>query len=187
MPAYDPRDIPVDAFYSQSAKDPLPTKFAGAIGVAYNGYPPRNGYLFGTGASTTRKNCRFSNATRPIAAQSYYPSPPPSYPSPPPLYPPPLHYQHQSTQHRQHAAYDPSYSPSHFVQPSLHSQSYGFPTVPQSTLPSYGMPSPLARRNSVVDHPPRPRPPVSDYSSLTGALDGSVGPTRARSNVRRCL
>ncbi|KAJ6531945.1 hypothetical protein B0H19DRAFT_1242100 [Mycena capillaripes] len=155
MPAYDPRDIPIDAFYPQSAKNPLPTVFSGAIGVAYNGYP-QNGYHFGT------------------AAQSYYPSPPPSYPSPPPLYP--------STHRVQHAAYNPSYSPSRFVQPSLHSQSYGFPTAPQSTAPSYGTPSPLARRNSVVDHPPRARPPVSDYSSLAGALDGSVGPNRVRSN-----
>ncbi|KAJ7707563.1 hypothetical protein B0H17DRAFT_1033101 [Mycena rosella] len=49
-----------------------------------------------------------------------------------------------------------------------------------------GAPAPLARRNSVVDHPhpPRARPPVSDYSSLSGALDASGGPARARANVR---
>ncbi|KAF7336739.1 Peroxysomal citrate synthase [Mycena venus] len=152
MPSYDPRDINIDEFYSQSAKNPLPTVFSGAIGVPYNAYP-QNGYSFGT------------------AAQSYYPSPPPSYPSPPPSYP---------SQRVQHAAYDPSYSPSRFVQPSLNSQSYGFPTALQST--AYGQPSPLARRNSVVDHPPRSRPAVSDYSSLSSALDGSVGPNRVRSN-----
>ncbi|KAJ7261818.1 hypothetical protein B0H12DRAFT_1231461 [Mycena haematopus] len=115
-----------------------------------------------------------------ILELSCYPSPPPSYnPSP---YPPPPDYQHPSTQRVQHLAYDPSYSPSRFVQPSLNSPSYGFPTLPQSTTPSYVQPSPLTRRNSVVDHPSRSRPSISDYSSLTGALDGSVGPARVRSN-----
>ncbi|KAJ6513086.1 hypothetical protein C8R45DRAFT_1088167 [Mycena sanguinolenta] len=138
-------------------KDPLPTTFSGAIGVTRY---PQTGYHFGT------------------AAQSYYLTPPPSYnPSP---YPSPPH--HPPSQRVQHAAYDPSYSPSSFVQPSLNTTSYGFPTAPQSTMPPYTQPSPLGRRNSVVDPPPRQRPSVSDYSSLAGALDGSVGPARARSN-----
>ncbi|KAJ7170821.1 hypothetical protein C8R43DRAFT_1120555 [Mycena crocata] len=154
MPTYNPADIPVDRFYSENAKNPLPTSFSGAIGVSYNGYPayPQNGYNFAT------------------AAQPAYRSPqPPNYP-------------HTSPHRVQHTSYDPSYSPSRFVQPTIHSQSYGFPNAPQSTVPSYSTPSPLARRNSVVDNAPRPRPPVSDYSSLAGALDGSVGPTRVRSN-----
>jgi hypothetical protein len=50
MAAYNPLEIPVDAFYSHSVKNPLPTAFSGAIGVAYNGYP-QNGYNFGTGVS----------------------------------------------------------------------------------------------------------------------------------------
>jgi hypothetical protein len=124
--------------------------------------------------------CRYLNATHPTAGQSYYPTPPPSYPSPPP------HYTHQSMQRVQHAAYDPSYSPSRFVQPPLNSASYGFPTAPQSTAPSHSQTSPFGRRNS-HDQPPRSRQPVSDYSSLTGALDGSVGPSRIRSNVRFIL
>ncbi|KAJ7773451.1 hypothetical protein B0H16DRAFT_1766746 [Mycena metata] len=152
---FSPRDIPVDAFYSQTARDPLPTVFAGAIGTSYNGYP-QSGYNFGT------------------AQSSYYPSHP-SYPSPPPS-----HHHGQSVHRAPHAANDPSYSPSRFVQPSLNTQSYGFPAAPQSTAQGYGMPSPLGRRNSVVDHPPRPRPPISDYSTLAGAVDGYAGgPTRS--------
>ncbi|KAJ6576668.1 hypothetical protein DFH09DRAFT_1452318 [Mycena vulgaris] len=152
MPNYDPRDIPVEYFYSETAKDPLPTSFSGAVGASYNRYP-QNGYHF------------------PAAAQ-------PSYPSPPP----PNYY------HRvQHAAHDPTYSPSRFVQPSLHSPSYGFPAAPQSTASPHGAPTPFARRNSAVEHPPRTRPPVSDYSSLSGALDAPVGPTRVRSNSIRLI
>lgn len=189
MPTYDPCDIPVESFYSETAKDPLPTSFSGAVGT-YNGYPqnrypqtsyPQNGYCSHSGYNfpPTGMSHLYSPSSflmpPTVAAQPYHSAPPPHH------YPQPSH-------RVQHAAYNPSYSPSRFVQPSLHSQSYGFPTVPQSTVPSYNdIPSPLARRNSVVDHPPRTRPPVSDYSSLIGALDASVGPTRVRSNVRRHL
>ncbi|CAK5268455.1 unnamed protein product [Mycena citricolor] len=63
----------------------------------------------------------------------------------------------------QQAAYDRSYSPSGFVQPSLHSQTYGFPGAPQT--PSYGTPAPLSRRNSVV-------------------FDTTVGPARSNSTSK---
>ncbi|KAK7033251.1 Peroxysomal citrate synthase [Favolaschia claudopus] len=161
MAAYDPRMIPANAFYNHQ----VPTSYSGAIGA--DGYPQK-GYNLHT-----------------AAAQPYYPSPPPSYntPTPPPSYSSPGYNSQLQDHHHSppHAAYDPSYSPSQFVQPSLHSASYGFPTLPQSAH-AQGQPSPLGRRNSVVDNAPRPRPPISDYSSLAGALDGSVGPSRNRSN-----
>ncbi|KAJ7475983.1 hypothetical protein FB451DRAFT_1397355 [Mycena latifolia] len=143
MPSYDEHDFPIASFYSQTAKDPLPTSFSGALG-AYNGYP-QQGYHFAAAGQ-------------------------PSYPAPLPP-----NFQH-------HAGYDRTYSPARFVQPSPHSQSYGFPAAPQSMAPVYGAPAPapFGRRNSV--DPPRAHPPVSGYSSLSGALDASVGPTRARSN-----
>ncbi|KAJ6623949.1 hypothetical protein B0H10DRAFT_2431035 [Mycena sp. CBHHK59/15] len=144
MSAYNPLDFPVHSFYSETARNPLPVEFTGAI-------DPRGG-------------CPCSNT----AAQRY-----PSE-------------SHTTRYHISHPAqppYEPSYSPGRFVQPSLHSPSYGFPGAPQMAVPSYGTPSPLARRNSVVDHPPRTRPPISDYSTLSGALNAvPLGPTRCRAN-----
>ncbi|KAJ7650081.1 hypothetical protein FB45DRAFT_1076110 [Roridomyces roridus] len=137
MQSLNPHDIPVECFYGNRIKNPLPTTFAGAIGgPSAPSYTP---YPFATGE------------------QAYSP--------------------YQPTPHRgQHAPFSPSYSPSQFVQPSLPSVSYGFPTAPQSMYTN--SPSPLARRNSAVDnHHPR----ISDYSSLAGALD-SAGPSRVRSN-----
>ncbi|KAJ7104013.1 hypothetical protein B0H15DRAFT_808092 [Mycena belliarum] len=156
MPSYNLADnFPVENFYSERAKAPLPTSFAGAIGNPYNAFPTQ-GYHFGAAAQ-------------------------PAYCAPPPLDP---NYGHHH--HSQHVGYEVNrtYSPSRYEQPSPHSASYGFPGAPQSMTPQYGAPgpAPLARRNSVVDSPSRARPALSDYSSLSGALDASVGPARVRSN-----
>ncbi|KAJ7227391.1 hypothetical protein GGX14DRAFT_629755 [Mycena pura] len=184
--------------------DSLPTSFSGAIGPpsislggsSHHGYS-QNSYNFAPGAQTFYPSLPQSNPSSNFApgAQTFYPSPPQSnpssnfapgaqtfYPSPPQSNPsslPPKN--HQAKQCIQHAVYDPSYSPSRFVQPSLNSSSYGFPSAPQTTAPACST-SPLARRNSAVDHSHRARPPISDHSSLSGALDASMGPARVRSN-----
>ncbi|KAJ7678955.1 hypothetical protein DFH06DRAFT_1465181 [Mycena polygramma] len=175
MSAFNPHNIPVDSFSSRSAQNPLPTAFAGALGGTYNGYP-QNEYHFGAAGQSYYPSYPSTPPSHP--STQAYPSTPPSYPSPPPSYPSQSRHKLPSTHRVQHT-YDPSYSPSRFVQPSAHNQSYGFPTAPQSTSYNIPSPSPLARRNSVVDSPSRPRAPVSDYSSLSGALDGSVGPARS--------
>ncbi|KAF7374766.1 Peroxysomal citrate synthase [Mycena sanguinolenta] len=152
MPAYDPLQIPVDAFYSHTVKDPLPTTFSGAIGVTRY---PQTGYQFGT------------------AAQSYYLTPPPSYnPSP---YPSPPH--HPPSQRAQHAAYDPSYSPSSFVQPSLNSNSYGPARARSNSIHKHCLTSPYktgtrARCQSTV----QPVTPEPSRSSKTSRGSKHIGP-----------